>query len=179
MTMRMFQYKILFRHWGKNKIYPCISTFSLVVGLTCSTLLIGFAMHERRTAHATPGEDRLYVVQTKDNFYHHSELKTYDTPAGAAQKLHEKYPQVTGYCTFRQEFVVMHRGKHKREIDNAYKVTPGFDTLFQPKMISGSLKQTLSHPLEIAITRSFALRTFGKENPAGEVVSLELTKMYS
>ena len=167
MTMRMFQYKILFRHWGKNKIYPCISTFSLVIGLTCSTLLIGFAMHERRTAHSTPGEDQLYVVQTKDNFYHNSELKTYDTPVGAAQKLHEKYPQVTGYCTFRQEFVVMHRGKHKLEIDNAYKVTPGFDTLFRPEMISGNLKQTLSHPLEIAITRSFALRTFGKENPAG------------
>ena len=165
--MRMFQYKILFRHWGKNKIYPCISTFSLVIGLTCSTLLIGFAMHEQHTAHSTPGEDQLYVVQTKDNFYHNSELKTYDTPVGAAQKLHEKYPQVAGYCTFRQEFVVMHRGKHKQEIDNAYKVTPGFDTLFQPKMISGNLKQTLSQPLEIAITRSFALRTFGKENPFG------------
>ena len=176
MIMRMFQYKILFRHWGKNKIYPCISTFSLVIGLTCSTLLIGFAMHERRTAHSTPGEDQLYVVQTKDNFYHNSELKTYDTPVGAAQKLHEKYPQVTGYCTFRQEFVVMHRGKHKLEIDNAYKVTPGFDTLFQPEMISGNLKQTLSHPLEIAITRSFALRTFGKENPAGEVLTLETYK---
>ena len=176
MIMRMFQYKILFRHWDKNKIYPCISTFSLVIGLTCSTLLIGFAMHERRTAHSTPGEDQLYVVQTKDNFYHNSELKTYDTPVGAAQKLHEKYPQVTGYCTFRQEFVVMHRGKHKLEIDNAYKVTPGFDTLFRPEMISGNLKQTLSHPLEIAITRSFALRTFGKENPAGEVLTLETYK---
>ena len=176
MIMRMFQYKILFRHWGKNKIYPCISTFSLVIGLTCSTLLIGFAMHERQTAHSTPGEDQLYVVQTKDNFYHNSELKTYDTPVGAAQKLHEKYPQVTGYCTFRQEFVVMHRGKHKLEIDNAYKVTPGFDTLFQPEMISGNLKQTLSHPLEIAITRSFALRTFGKENPMGEVLTLEIYK---
>ena len=176
MTMRMFQYKILFRHWGKNKIYPCISTFSLVIGLTCSTLLIGFAMHEQHTAHSTPGEDQLYVVQTKDNFYHNSELKTYDTPVGAAQKLHEKYPQVTGYCTFRQEFVVMHRGKHKQEIDNAYKVTPGFDTLFQPKMISGNLKQTLSQPLEIAITRSFALRTFGKENPLGEVLTLETYK---
>ena len=169
MTMRMFQYKILFRHWGKNKIYPCISTFSLVIGLTCSTLLIGFAMHEQHTAHSTPGEDQLYVVQTKDNFYHNSELKTYDTPVGAAQKLHEKYPQVTGYCTFRQEFVVMHRGKHKQEIDNAYKVTPGFDTLFQPKMISGNLKQTLSQPLKIAITRSFALRTFGKAGSAGSV----------
>lgn len=176
MTMRMFQYKILFRHWGKNKIYPCISTFSLVIGLTCSTLLIGFAMHEQHTAHSTPGEDQLYVVQTKDNFYHNSELKTYDTPVGAAQKLHEKYPQVAGYCTFRQEFVVMHRGKHKQEIDNAYKVTPGFDTLFQPKMISGNLKQTLSQPLEIAITRSFALRTFGKENPLGEVLTLETYK---
>ena len=176
MIMRMFQYKILFRHWDKNKIYPCISTCSLVIGLTCSTLLIGFAMHERRTAHSTPGEDQLYVVQTKDNFYHNSELKTYDTPVGAAQKLHEKYPQVTGYCTFRQEFVVMHRGKHKLEIDNAYKVTPGFDTLFRPEMISGNLKQTLSHPLEIAITRSFALRTFGKENPAGEVLTLETYK---
>ena len=133
-------------------------------------------MHEQHTAHSTPGEDQLYVVQTKDNFYHNSELKTYDTPVGAAQKLHEKYPQVAGYCTFRQEFVVMHRGKHKQEIDNAYKVTPGFDTLFQPKMISGNLKQTLSQPLEIAITRSFALRTFGKENPAGEVLTLETYK---
>jgi len=176
MIMRIFQYKILFRLWGKNKIYSCISTASLVIGLTCSTLLIGFAMHERRTAHATPGEDRLYAVQTKDNFYHNSELKTYDTPAGAAQKLYAKYPQVTEYCTFRQEFVVMHRGKHELELDNAYKVTPGFDKLFQPEMISGNLKQTLSHPLEIAITRSFALRTFGQENPLGEVLTLETYK---
>ena len=89
MIMRMFQYKILFRHWGKNKIYPCISTFSLVIGLTCSTLLIGFAMHERRTAHSTPGEDQLYVVQTKDNFYHNSELKTYDTGRGCPKTTRE------------------------------------------------------------------------------------------
>ena len=124
MTMRMFQYKILFRHWGKNKIYPCISTFSLVIGLTCSTLLIGFAMHEQHTAHSTPGEDQLYVVQTKDNFYHNSELKTYDTPVGAAQKLHEKYPQVTGYCTFRQEFVVMHWESTSRRLITHIKSLP-------------------------------------------------------
>ncbi len=43
-------------------------------------------------------------------------------------------------------------------------------------MISGNLKQTLSQPLEIAITRSFALRTFGKENPMGEVLTLEIYK---
>ena len=147
--MRMFQYKILFRHWGKNKIYPCISTFSLVIGLTCSTLLIGFAMHEQHTAHSTPGEDQLYVVQTKDNFYHNSELKTYDTPVGAAQKLHEKYPQVAGYCTFRQEFVVMHRGKHKQEVPSQNSGGRGRFPVFPAIQIHGTCNHHVRIPSNI------------------------------
>ena len=174
--MRTFQYKILFRNWAKKKIYPCISIFSLIVGLTCSTLLIGFAMNEDYTAHSTPDEGQVYAIQKKDAFYHDSDLKTYSTPQKIARELHDKYPEVTDYCTFRKEYVSMYREGRELDIKHSYKVTPGIERIFHPRMIAGNLQQTLSHPTEVAITRSFALRTFGKENPSGETLTLRTYK---
>lgn len=174
--MRTFQYKILFRNWAKKKIYPCISIFSLIVGLTCSTLLIGFAMNEDYTAHSTPDEGQVYAIQKKDAFYHDSDLKTYSTPQKIARELHDKYPEVTDYCTFRKEYVTMYREGRELDIKHSYKVTPGIVRIFRPRMIAGNLQQTLSHPTEVAITRSFALRTFGKENPSGETLTLRTYK---
>lgn len=174
--MRTLQYKILFRNWAKKKIYPCISIFSLIVGLTCSTLLIGFAMNEDYAAHSTPDERQVYTLQEKDAFYHDSDLKTYSTPQKIARELHDKYPEVTDYCTFRKEYVTMYRDGKELDIKHSYKVTLGVDRIFLPQMIAGNLQQTLSHPREVAITRSFALRTFGKENPSGEILTLRTYK---
>lgn len=170
--MNIIEYKIIFRGWAKNKIYPLISLLSLVVGITCSVLLVGFVMHENREAHATPGEERVYVVQGKDVF-HNGEVCTYETSDNIGKMLHAQFPEIDNYCTFRQENAFRLLEGHEECIEHSYSVTPSFAEIFQPRLVAGDLRGTLSAPAEIAVSRSFALRTFGIDNAVGQTLFLK------
>ena len=38
--------KLIFRNWWRNKLFAVISLVSLVVGISCTNLLISFVIHE-------------------------------------------------------------------------------------------------------------------------------------
>lgn len=68
--MQNVQFKIIFRGWIKNKTYTLISLISLIVGLTCCTLLITFVLHEYRIAHSILNKKNCYLVQVPKRTQH-------------------------------------------------------------------------------------------------------------
>lgn len=175
--MKPIQFKMIFRSWARNKVYTVISVFSLIVGLTCSILMSGFVVNEYQIAHAFSNSDRWYGLKVTDVFYGNTELELFGGGKGSlALQLKDRYPEIEDYCVFHDcSAQVMDEGK-PREIEGYYEVLPDFARIFQPKMIEGDLEQTLKRPGEIAVTRSFALKQFGKENVVGESLILNRTQ---
>lgn len=176
-TMKLIQFKMIFRGWARNKVYTVISIFSLIVGLTCSILMSGFVVNEYRIAHALPNSDRWYALRETSVFYGSTELEVFGGGQGSlALQLKERYPEVGDYCVFHYCYTqLIDKGKPE-ELSGYYEVQPDFARIFQPKVIEGDLEQTLSRPGEIAVTRSFALKRFGKENVVGESLTLNVNQ---
>ena len=74
--------KMIFRSWARNKIYFVISMLSLIIGLTCSVLLIGFVANEYNIAHVVKGGGQWYLLQEQNVYYSNEEVMANHTLNG-------------------------------------------------------------------------------------------------
>ena len=51
--------KLIFRNWWRNRLFAVISLVSLVVGISCTNLLISFVIHEYTIEGENPKKDRI------------------------------------------------------------------------------------------------------------------------
>lgn len=174
--MGILSLKVIFRGWARNRICCLIAVLSLILGLTFSMLLIGFVMHEYQIADSLPDNDNLFLLQEQDFSYKEDQLKRNNSSVSVVFELARKYPEVKQICTFHVEQGELYVGE-KKNFKQFYSVTSDFVDLFQPKLWTGDLKHTLNTPGEVAISRSYALRQFGKADPVGESFRLVYSKM--
>lgn len=169
---------MIFRGWGRNKIYTLISVSSLMIGLACSMLMAGFVTNEYRIAGSASGEGRWYTFKSKSEFYGDSEWETLGSSGGGSTGglLKNRFPEVKDFCVFHNCMVSLKKEKHSVSMEGFFEVTPNIEKLQRVKLVSGNLRQTLSRPDEIAVTRSFALANFGREDIVGEPLSFDMPK---
>ena len=79
--------KMIFRSWARNKIYFVISMLSLIIGLTCSVLLIGFVANEYNIAHVVKGGGQWYLLQEQNVYYSNEEVMANHTLNGGKSKI--------------------------------------------------------------------------------------------
>lgn len=169
--MKAIQFKVIFRGWLKNKLYLVISLLSLIVGLTCSVLLVGFVMNEQKIAGSITGGEDIYLLQQSRTYFQKDEDKRNSSQPDIGLGLKRNFPEVQDICIFHQEVGSLF-WNGKKETFEFYTVTANFPDFFHPKVLTGDLAKTLSNPTEIAITRSFALQRFGNPVPVGETMRL-------
>lgn len=175
--MKTIQLRMIFRGWARNKVYTVISILSLIVGLTCCMLMGGFVMNEFRIAEAVPDSEQWYSLKGKNVFYNDTEVESLTVGNGDyAVRLHDRFPEVTDYCVFHGTYAELVDGKKTSYINGYYEVMPEFVHIFHPEVLEGDLKQTLSRPGEVAVTRSFALHTFGTEQVVGQPLTMAVSR---
>ena len=54
--------KLIFRNWWRNKLFAVISLVSLVVGISCTNLLISFVIHEYTIEGENPKKINFLVI---------------------------------------------------------------------------------------------------------------------
>ena len=166
--------KMIFRSWARNKIYFVISMLSLIIGLTCSVLLIGFVANEYNIAHVVKGGGQWYLLQEQNVYYSNEEVMANHTlNGGRAVAIQRSFPEVEDICVCHDDHKQIKKNSGETIPYAAiYAVTPNFADLFQPELLAGDLKETLRDPSGVAVTRSFARKNFGRENILGETLLL-------
>lgn len=176
--MQGIVFKVIFRGWIRNRIHFLIAVMSLVVGVTCSVLLIGFVMSEYRIAGSVPDSESLFLLQEKKSIYQSDGVKSNSSAPNIVLELKNTYPEIKSICIFHCE-VGKIRFRENLENIEFYSVTPDFTDFFQPRVLAGNIVQTLASPTEIAITKSYAIQLFGRLDPIGESVELSYQKLVS
>lgn len=164
--MKRIQLKMVFRGWARNKVYAVISISSLIIGLTCSVLLLGFVMHEYNIARSVPNSERLYWMNTGG-------MSSLD--GNIATELKGKYPEIKEICIFHDEYGSIQEEKLEKRF-NLYGVSPSFTDFFHSSLIAGNLKEVFTDYSHLAISRSFALKKFGEEAPIGKTLEIKHNK---
>ena len=172
------QFKMIFRHWGRNRLNTFISFASLVIGLTCSLMLMLFVMNEYRIATALKKAKDVCLVRTVEKVNDADTKPGSWVEPGQVWAITDKMPAAGSFCLL----YTPHQGKIKiddRETDfwdGVYETGPGFADYFGLPVLRGDLKKTLSASNEAAITASYARILLGDKEPIGTKIVFRKAK---
>ncbi len=169
--MQSITLKLILRSWWRNKVFAIISILSLAVGITCTNVLIAYAIYELGVEAKNPERDNI-VFMTQDSPMVSGEQVVYvyrDVPG----YLKENYPEVKdylqlGWTTMRYVEV----GENRYDPMLLVTADSTFAHFFPYETLYGDLDEALSVPNKIALSESYASRLFGRNNPVGQMLTV-------
>ena len=168
--------KVAFRNLMKQKKYYAINIFGLSFGLTCVILIMLWVQHERSFDTFHSNRDNLARVISHINGLNttNEEFKLPILPPPLAGAMKDHFPDVVN--STRVGFapkVVIKRGDRLFYEDRGVQVDPDFFEMFSFPIVRGDIKTALSDPFNVVLTKSFAEKYFGENNPLEEELIID------
>lgn len=168
----MFQnyLKVAIRNLLKNKIYSIVNISGLVIGLTCSMLIIVYVLNEHSYDRFHENAEYIYRLGKEAITGDKADREPLSS-APTAKALLQDFPEVANIARFKycRKTIVKYRDKKFYESHISYVDPSAFD-IFTLAMISGEAKTALTKPYSIVITEQIATKYFGTDNPLGKVL---------
>ena len=166
--------KTTLRGWARNPLNTAISFISFTIGITSTLILLIFIMDEYRVATSLNHLNDVYMAERKSLF---NDSRVNHVNPREFPELQETYPEVE--LTTRifssdldlldnEENPKMEGGRNW--IEGNFQADSTFAEMFQPVVLAGDLKKTLSSPDEMAVTLSFSKKVYGDESPLGKSI---------
>ncbi|GGG93941.1 ABC transporter permease [Pedobacter zeae] len=166
--------KIALRNLWKNKGFSLINIGGLAIGLASCMVLLLYVTYEWSYDKQFSHHERNYVV------YNNSEAsgKIFSwawTPGAMADEVREKIPGVayTSHSTYPSDYLITYGEKKLK--DQAIFTDPSFLKILDHKFIKGNPDKVLKETNSIVLTKSFAEKLFGNEDPINKTVKLDNT----
>jgi len=161
-------FKTALRSILKNKVFSLINVLGLAVGLAGSMLIARYVMHELSYDQNQIRKDRIFRVHLER--YNKGALET-SWAAGAAAigpDLKANFPEVQYYVRLHQQRETFSHDDATFKEDNVFFATEDFFRVFSFSLISGIDSLVLKAPHSIVISRTFAKKYFGDQDPIGK-----------
>lgn len=160
--------KIAFRHLWKNKLFSFINILGLSLGLSSCFIILLHVKFEAGFDDFHIKRDRIIRVLHDNSPY---------TPMVMATVMPEYFPEIEKIVRIGKfdwtRFYVM-KDKEYFEENNLLFADSAFFELFSFPILVGNSASVLRSPDRIMISESIARKYFGKDNPAGKVLTLRL-----
>ncbi|MFQ5630304.1 MAG: ABC transporter permease [bacterium] len=163
--------KIAFRNMLKHRAYTAMNIFGLAIGLTCCVLITVYIQDELSYDRYHANAERIYrVVFIEDEG--NAGIARVGAPWGPAMKA--IYPEVEDFVRFRFAGTTLVRSGEKAfyETEGLY-ADPSIFAVFTHNFLWGDRETALASPDAIVVSRSFARKYFGEENPVGQRLNLD------
>lgn len=164
--------KIALRNLWKNKGFSLINIGGLAIGLASCMILLLYIAYEWSYDRQYTNVDKTYVV------YQHAPAngKTFSwawTPNAMADEVREKIPGVkdASHSTYPSPKLIT-VGENKLT-SRVLFADPSFVKILDYKFIKGNPNQVLKDVNTIILTKTFAKKLFGNEDPINKTVKLE------
>lgn len=161
--------KSFFRFLAKNKLYTCIEVFGMSVAISFVVFIGAFVIREYNLDSD---------IKKQNVFVGHSE-RMFIGSATVKEQLEGKFPEVEDMCRVLNTHIFGginmnlssgdYSGRQKATI-----VDENFFRFFPFPLESGSPETVLKEKNSVVVSRSFARRLFGKEDPVGKPVRINV-----
>ncbi|AKD56367.1 cell division protein FtsX [Spirosoma radiotolerans] len=172
--------KIAWRTLRKQQGFTIINIFGLAVGLACCMLIMLYVLDELSFDRYNAKADRIYRVQS-DIKFGGNDMHFAAAPDPLGPTLKKDYPQVEQFVRLHQRgtWLVKRAGEttNLREANITFADSTLFDVFTLP-FVSGDPKRALAEPNSVVISESAAKRHFGNQNPIGQPMVFENTKIF-
>ena len=171
--MLIYYLKMALRNMKRQKVNSIINISGLAVGTACCILLFLFVYDEWNydTFHTNADRiSRVVRVNLKDNG---ESSKLAVLPPAAGPALRVSYPEIEHVVRMTWGAgPLLHEGRKYRP--TAWCVDPGFLSVFTFPALHGNAETALQDPYSIVLTRKMASSIFGKENPIGKTLVMDM-----
>ncbi len=164
---------VTFRNLLKNKVYTFINVFGLALGLTAFLFIIRYVSFERSYEDFHVNSENIYRVYLrlyKDSEFVGTDCETH-APFGPTVK--DKMPEVVNYVRLAKMDgqALVSVGESKFLEENLYLADPSLASVLTIQFLEGDPSTSLVDPMRVVLTKSKALKYFGRSR---EVVGQSL-----
>ena len=171
--------KVAIRNLSRNKVYSIVNISGLVIGLTCSILVIIYILQEMSYDQFHKNADNVYrlgkELVTSDNV-----IREPLSSGPAAITLADEFPEITSVVRFGSmgRMIVRYQDNQFYEGHIRY-VDPSVFDVFTFPMITGDPETALLKPYSVVLTEETAMKYFGEEDPIGKVLKFNNQRDYT
>ena len=169
-------FKIGWRNLIKNKVHSIINILGLSVGITCCILICAYIYNQLSYDTYSREAKSIYRVELHSN--DGNAVNVYPSvDIGVGPGLKDALPEISGYTRmipFSGYF--MSYGENQYKENSIAIVDSNFFEIFTIPSISGNEKTALTEPNNIVITKDFAKKYFGSNDPVGKQLHYSVFK---
>jgi len=163
--------KIATRYLLKNKLYSFINIFGLAIGIASFVLIMLYVNYEQRYDKFEGSENvyRTYMDYLEGNEFVAGDAQTYNL---SGPSLKSAFPEVLDYVRFFYfEKMTFQLGERILEQPLGSLADPSYFDIFNYPLLKGEKETVLTEPYSIVLSKSFAQKLFGTENPLQKTIS--------
>src|SRR5450755_1453611 len=154
-----------------NKTFSLLNIFGLAIGLSCCIIIAGYLRNELSYDKYPVLAKQIYRVICRVST--NGTTEDYSTDAGVGEGIKNIFPEVLTSTRLKKasDIFITYKNRQFKEQHIAI-VDSNFLDVFSIPFISGDSKNALKEPNSIVITKSFAQKYFGSEDPLGKTLPI-------
>lgn len=170
--------KVASRNIMKRKLYSFINAFGLSIGIAFCILIYLYILDEKSFDQFHVNKDHIYRMEGRHfNTWEPNATSPFDTHAwlqtGLKQALIDDLPEVQYATRFTDNHGILRYGE-KVFTEKVHYVDRDFFDMFSFPLVAGNKSNVFKSTSEVVLTPVIAEKYFGKEDPVGKTVSLDV-----
>jgi len=162
-------FKTAIRNIFRHKVYVIINILGLAISLTCSLLIFIFVRYEFSFDKFNSKYKRIYRLYVDVKFAPDAGFKLAIVAAPTAKTFKQEFPEVeTAVRMASRDEMLIQIGEHKFIENHVALADSDFFKVFTFHMLKGNPDKALVLPHSIVLTKSQAIKYFGKNEPIGK-----------
>jgi len=166
--------KVALRYLLRNKGYTAINIFGLAMGITCCILIMLFVRSEWSYDKLHGKSDRIYRAWVVEHYDDQDDIVDITTPLPLAGALQSSFAEIESTCRVFNLNSLVKTGDQSFSED-LRMVDSSFFRIFDFALIKGDRENPFPTSNSIILTENTSKKYFGKENPIGKSIELQLS----
>ena len=162
--------KSYFRFLSRNKLYTTIEVFGMAIAIAFVIFIGSFVIREYNTDSEIKKQGNIYIGHSERLFFGSATIK---------EQLEGKFPEVEDICRMMNTHIfgglkMTFQAGDYTDRQKASIVDENFFSFFPFPLESGTPESVLKGKNSVVISRTFANKVFGKEDPIGKSIKIDV-----
>ena len=164
--------KSYFRFLSRNKLYTAIEVFGMAIAIAFVVFIGSFVIREYNTDSEIKKQGNIYIGHSERLFFGCATIK---------EQLEGKFPEVEDMCRMMNTHIfgglkMTFQAGDYTDRQKASIVDENFFRFFPFPLEAGTPESVLKEKNSVVISRTFANKVFGKEDPIGKSIKIDVNR---
>ncbi|MFH6985281.1 ABC transporter permease [Marinoscillum luteum] len=166
-------FKVAVRVLWRDKFNTMLNTLGLTIGIVCFVLMGLYVTQEVTFDHFHTKKDRIYRAWLLEDYGEGKIFFNSNTPVRFENLFEENFPEFEEVVQYHLRNFPVSRNQQDVISEPVAVISPEFFEVFDFDLIHGNVTEPLSGRYDLIISRAYAEKYFGDEDPIGKTLQLQ------